>query len=63
MRMIGMRLRSGSASDKFQFATAYKNGDSVVMFFVYDGKPGMMIDAWDMFPSDTLITQIRLLAG
>lgn len=62
MRAINMRLRNMLTFD-FIMAYKYKRSDSVVVFFVHNDKPGMLEDGWDLFPSDELITKLRLLAG
>jgi hypothetical protein len=62
MEMISMRL-FGGRPDKlpFPFAQAHKAGERVFIFIV-KGDEGMMLeDEAKMFPSDGLVTQLRLL--
>lgn len=64
MRMVAMRLRTREGERMpFDFMNAYKNKESVVVFFVHDGHPNFVEDDWGMFPSDALITKLRLIVG
>lgn len=64
MRMVAMRMRTREGERmRFDFINAYKNGESVVVFFVHDGHPNFVEDDWGMFPSDALITKLRLITG
>lgn len=61
-RMIGMRLRLNEA-EKFPFdhlSTAV-GGEKVYVFVLVDEKPAMLEDDLSLFPSDTLISQLRLI--
>ncbi len=61
--MISMRLRS-RREDFFDHWHAHKIGDErVVLFIVHKGQEVVLSDPWPLFPSDTLITQLRLLEG
>lgn len=62
MEMLSMRLFGGRPDPlPFPFAKAHKAGDQVFVFIV-KGEEGMMLkDDAKMFPSDGLVTQIRLL--
>jgi hypothetical protein len=47
----------------FEFINVHKCSDSLyAVFVVKNGKP-LIIEDGDLFPSDTLITQLRLLMG
>lgn len=60
--MIFMRLRiNSSGNGPFDFIAAHAIApERVVIFLVLDGQPQMFEDG-ALFPSDTLITQLRLL--
>lgn len=61
--MIDMRLRTPKGQFRFQFMMPFKvpNEDRVVVFIVQNGQVTHLEDDWNLFPSDTLITQLRLL--
>lgn len=40
---------------------AHRADDKVFVFVVVDGQAVTLEDGWDLFPSDALITQLRLL--
>ena len=62
MRMIMMRLRITEASTlPFQHISTGLGGDHVFVFIVKGGEPITLKDDVALFPSDTLITQLRLL--
>jgi hypothetical protein len=64
MRMHRERLAPGTQIvPDFSFIAPYKNGDTVVVFLVHDKKPTYIEDDWGLFPSDALITKLRLLLG
>lgn len=65
LRMLNMRLYRDRLEGKkqFDFIAPYKNKDAVVVFLVHDGNPTYIEDDWSLFPSDSLITKLRLLAG
>ena len=64
MRMHRERLAPGTMmTPDFSFIAPYKNGDTVVVFLVHDKKPTYIEDDWGLFPSDALITKLRLLLG
>lgn len=47
----------------FQRISAHKlNDTTAVVFIIQNGKAVLIEDGLDLFPSDTLITQLRLLA-
>lgn len=47
----------------FQKISAHRlNPDTVVVFVIQNGKAILLEDGVDLFPSDTLVTQLRLLA-
>lgn len=62
MKAIGMRLRltQGERFPFDHFNTAH-SGDKVFAFLVVKGQPVVLEDESVMFPSDTFMTQIRML--
>lgn len=61
--MIGMRLRLEDGERlPFDFISAYEDGATVYVFTVTNNKPAIFEDDGSMFPSDTLITQLRLIS-
>jgi hypothetical protein len=63
--MIAMRLRipEGYPSG-FEFINAHRVGDTVNVFIIAkdDGSEAIILkDDWNLFPSDALITQLRLI--
>lgn len=54
------RLRS---LNPFGFLQAIRSGQKVFVFLVHNEEALVIEDGWDLFPSDTLITQLRLIAG
>ena len=61
-RMLSMRLRlSEGQALPFQHISTGLGGDHVFVFLVHNGEPVTLRDDAAMFPSDTLITQLRLL--
>ena len=63
MRALAMRLRiaEGSMMPFQHISTAY-TGEQVFIFVVQNGEAVVLTDESSLFPSDTLITQLRLLA-
>ncbi|MGE0677823.1 hypothetical protein [Pseudolabrys sp.] len=60
--VIARRLRQTASSNMgFDYVGAHKSGDTVNVFVVVGGQPTILQDGWDLFPSDQLVTQIRLL--
>ncbi len=59
--MIRMRLRKNVGEKLFDFIAAHQHADTVFVFIVHDGKNVVIKDNEKLFPSDALITQIRLL--
>jgi len=60
-KMISMRLRSARESF-FQHWHCHKiNDEKVVILVINNGTHVVLEDPWPLFPSDTLITQLRLL--
>lgn len=60
--MIHMRLHIPNGSLKpFEFLNAHQSGDEVHVFVIADGKPVVFTDGIGLFPSDQLITQLRLI--
>lgn len=62
MRMIYMRLRL-LEGEKFPFDSLNTSlgKEKVFVFVVQDDKAVILEDSVDLFPSDTLITQLRLI--
>lgn len=65
MRMLVMRLHLPEGQRiPFDFATAYKFEDKkVFVFLVHNGEPVVLEDEWPMYPSDALVTKLRLIMG
>jgi hypothetical protein len=70
MEMIRMRMRwdpSPMLGDfKYPFAalTAIREGDRVAVVVLQTGQEAIVLeDEWGLFPSDRLVTQLRLLEG
>lgn len=64
LRMINMRLRNTHEQELpkgLQDLHTSLCGDIIFVFIVAKGKPITLDDDASMFPSDTLITQLRLL--
>lgn len=62
--MIRMRLCIPPYGNPWQFLECFCGTDNQVhVFMVTDNKPITLTEPWDLFPSDTLITQLRLLVG
>ena len=62
--MVRMRLRSKPESyfEHWHFHKTLRKGDELVIgLIVQDGVVTVLEDAWALFPSDQLITQLRLL--
>jgi hypothetical protein len=45
----------------FQHIAAFKAGDRVLVFVVANGLPVTLEDEFELFPSDGLVTKLRLL--
>lgn len=63
LRMLAMRLRvAAGALMPFDFIQAHAiNNERVVLFIVHKDTPMMLEDDGNLFPSDALITKLRLL--
>lgn len=62
--MVRMRLRSKPESyfEHWHFHKTLRKGDELVIgLIIQDGMVTVLEDAWALFPSDQLITQLRLL--
>lgn len=62
--MVRMRLRSKPSSyfEHWHFHKTLRKGESLVVgLIIQDGEVTVLEDAWALFPSDQLITQLRLL--
>ena len=63
-QMVGMRLRTppGAYFGNWHFHKTTRDGEEVVYcFIVNDGRATVLEDGWPLFPSDELITKLRLL--
>jgi hypothetical protein len=64
MQMLAMRLHAHQGEVlPFRGLHLYREEDTVFVFFVHNGKPVVLEDGWPLFPSDQLISQLRLLHG
>lgn len=64
LKMLHMRMRVAEGNRlPFDFIAPYKNGDTVVVFFVHDKNPTYVEDSWDLYPSDALVTKLRMILG
>lgn len=63
--MLKMRLRIPSnKSLPFQFINAFEiDKEHVAVFIVHNNTPAMFTDEGGLYPSDKLVTQLRLLLG
>jgi hypothetical protein len=59
VEMILMRLHVSSFP--FEFINAHLSGEVVHVFVITEGKPVVFSDDYPLFPSDKLITQLRLI--
>jgi hypothetical protein len=63
-KMIAMRLRIQEGMDlPFDHCMTHETRDRVLVFLVLGDKPITLEDDPNLFPSDTLITQMRVLLG
>jgi hypothetical protein len=61
-RVAGPGERFNYSEPKFSFIAAHKlNNEKVAVFVVRKGEPVTIIDDWALYPSDALLTQLRLL--
>lgn len=58
-RMGGIRSEMKVSTDDFLACHIHK--DQVYVFYCFDGRHGVTVEGIDLFPSDTLITQFRLV--
>lgn len=62
MRMIAFRLRLGYRDQPpFDYVATHKGDEKVFVFVVSGNTPVILEDDLAMFPSDTLVTQLRLM--
>jgi hypothetical protein len=54
-------LRSEMVVSKDDFLQCHVYNEQVYVFYCFDGRHGVTLEGIDMFPSDTLITQFRLV--
>ena len=65
-QMIAMRLhvpQGGMIPFDYLRCHRHRDNQRVSVFVVVDDKSLIIEDQWDLFPSDTLITQLRILKG
>lgn len=63
LRMLAMRLRLHDGQQfPFDFIMPCRSGEKVVLFLIVKGEPTFMEDGMDLYPSDALITKLRLIA-
>jgi glutamate synthase domain-containing protein 1 len=65
LRMLGMRLRVKAAETfGFEYITAHQIDETkVVLFIVHNKQPVVLEDDGALFPSDQLVSQLRLMLG
>jgi hypothetical protein len=62
--MICMRMRFADEQKlPMAFMEAHQSGDKVFVFIVHQGNPAIIEDDWNLFPSDAMITKLRLMLG
>lgn len=63
--MVRMRMRWGpNKPEHITFMAAHKlNDEKAALFVVVNGQPAMIEDEWGLFPSDALITKLRMLGS
>lgn len=61
LMMIATRLRVSLHNFPFQKIATFENGEKVVVFVIAGGQPVVLEDDASLFPSDTLVSQLRLL--
>lgn len=63
LRMLAMRFRlQDGQMFPFEFIMPTKSKDKVIVFLVVNGEPTYVEDGADLYPSDALITKLRLIA-
>lgn len=58
-RMGGVRADMEIKPGDFLMCHVY--GEMVYLFYCFTGREGVVKESWDVFPSDTLITQFRMI--
>ena len=62
VKMLAMRLRwPDGQSLPLDYLGARKSGEKVFLFVVVNNEPVQLEDEWGLFPSDQLVTTLRLL--
>lgn len=61
MRMDGVSKARSIKKPKFEYIYAHELEDEVVIFIIAKGGPVMIKDDIKLYPSDALVTQVRLL--
>lgn len=59
---LNIRLRADT-NKLFDRIVACKSQEKAFVFIVKDGKAAVLEDEWTLYPSDRLITQIRMIAN
>lgn len=60
--MLAMRMRWGKNPNPFYHCHPVRVDDKVIVFIIHDKQPTYLEDEWGMYPSDALITKLRLMA-
>ena len=75
LQMLQMRMRWGQFAgpfiqqgalvepSPFHHIEVYQGVKDFIIFIVKDGDPVVIRDTHELFPSDTLITQLRMMVG
>ena len=75
LQMLQMRMRWGQFAgpfiqqgalvepSPFNHIEVYQGAKDFIIFIVKDGDPVVIRDTHELFPSDTLITQLRMMVG
>jgi len=61
LKMLGMRLRWEGDKIPYKTLHTHREGETIFVFLVVDGKPITLEDSAGLYPSDTLVTQLRLI--
>lgn len=61
--MIYMRMHAKEGSRLFEFMRVHMCSDKAVVFIVHQDQPIMIEDDLGLFPSDALISKLKLLLG
>lgn len=61
--MLSMRMRWGDTPNPFHHCNPVRVDDKVVVFIIHNKQPTYIEDEWGMYPSDALVTKLRLMIG